>query len=260
MPHRKGGSPREQAHGPNVPMAVPQRGPGDGFADGDECCAICNEGVGGEHKGLRKITTGCGHSFHEPCIELWLQACRSSPRIFTCPVCRTELSETYDISPVTVHRRMPSRDDFEGGLIYGAPPASLFVSHPRGFTQGPNGGILMPTPFGPAWYSPPSSARRRGVSLWSGLEGITPRETERSRSWWWWGGQSPHPLEFHEAPLPSVEPQQDAQSDGGEGDSPTAMDSPASPQQQVEATRSEEEGIFGRISNAMRLVPALAAW
>lgn len=48
-----------------------------------EECIICYSDID-----INRIILPCDHTFHQSCIEIWLQTCRSSFNPLTCPTCR----------------------------------------------------------------------------------------------------------------------------------------------------------------------------
>ncbi|KAK6927909.1 Zinc finger, RING-type [Dillenia turbinata] len=69
-------------------------GKDDGGSKGensDSKCAVClAKFKNGESC---RVTKGCSHWFHEPCIDGWVDACRSDypSRDLNCPICRRHL-------------------------------------------------------------------------------------------------------------------------------------------------------------------------
>ena len=68
-----------------------------------ECVICCEQVTSGSEPNQKKtdsITTGCGHTFHEECIDKWK---RYSMALlvdgFRCPTCRADLTEEYARGP-----------------------------------------------------------------------------------------------------------------------------------------------------------------
>ncbi|KAI3417768.1 RING-type domain-containing protein [Psidium guajava] len=72
-------------------------------ASTDSCCSICLADYKGHHE-LRMIP-GCGHLFHDACVDPWL---RMHP---TCPVCRTSPMPTPMSTPLAEAVPLASRRD-----------------------------------------------------------------------------------------------------------------------------------------------------
>ncbi|KAL4291183.1 hypothetical protein GQ457_14G023620 [Hibiscus cannabinus] len=63
---------------------------GTGLVDDDGTCAVCLSQF--EEDEAVKTLPGCSHSYHAPCIDMWLYSHSS------CPVCRTDATPSPQIS------------------------------------------------------------------------------------------------------------------------------------------------------------------
>lgn len=80
-----------------------QKAVDSGGCDGDGTCAIClSEFEEGEE--IRTLPE-CLHSYHVPCIDMWLYSHSS------CPMCRT------DATPTSVHDRLQFETQPSSGII-----------------------------------------------------------------------------------------------------------------------------------------------
>ncbi|GMI87108.1 Arabidopsis Toxicos en Levadura 52 [Hibiscus trionum] len=63
---------------------------GTGLVDDDGMCAVCLSQF--EEDEAVKTLPGCSHSYHAPCIDMWLYSHSS------CPMCRTDATPSPQIS------------------------------------------------------------------------------------------------------------------------------------------------------------------
>lgn len=67
----------------------------DGEPPLDEC-PICSCPTF-DSDGPRSVRTGCGHAFHEVCLNHWREQCESGRNRFSCPVCRAALTDRFEV-------------------------------------------------------------------------------------------------------------------------------------------------------------------
>lgn len=58
--------------------------------DEDEC-AICLEPLDGDEERGQEEVLGCGHRYHDLCVDRWLCKCQEKGLLPTCPMCRREV-------------------------------------------------------------------------------------------------------------------------------------------------------------------------
>jgi hypothetical protein len=82
----KAGGAEGSEHGPAEPV---EGGPAE-EEEGQEECAVCllDFDEDEEEAGVLLV---CGHRFHGPCVDLWVDNCSSKGLQATCPMCRTEI-------------------------------------------------------------------------------------------------------------------------------------------------------------------------
>jgi hypothetical protein len=82
----KAGVAEGSEHGPAEPV---EGGPAE-EEEGPEECAVCllDFDEDEEEAGVLLV---CGHRFHGPCVDLWVDNCSSKGLQATCPMCRTEI-------------------------------------------------------------------------------------------------------------------------------------------------------------------------
>ncbi len=106
---------------------------------GAECCAICLNDLTTALAAL--LHTPCAHTFHAPCFAALLKQ-----RLYTCPLCRSDLQPALRLAPPTVGLRTVGLRTV--GLPTSAPESP---SLPALFSLGALGALGAGGTFGAAW-------------------------------------------------------------------------------------------------------------
>lgn len=93
-----------------------------------DTCAVCQDRL--THL---PVATPCGHIFHMPCMQRWIEACRDGGRPCSCPVCRAQVptARTHEAateSIILLSRNQASLPSVSGPPV-APPPMPLVSSH-----------------------------------------------------------------------------------------------------------------------------------